>query len=171
MRRGKIVNQATFVRQLEFSLSVGPALTESCIFLMLYLIAVNAIELIDYGGDLAETNYVHMIQMFHRFLVDHLAIEDVYQNNPTLLPPDPSFPQRTVDSPPIAQLFGMCCRTAVSCTYCKAVKEKEQVTFVVDLIYPRKVNRALRLLHSHSPLPRVKIVISPRYYKRHFLGK
>lgn len=100
--------------------------------------SVNAIELIDYGGDLAETNYVHMIQMFHRFLVDHLAIEDVYRNNPTLLPPDPSFPQRTADSPPIAQLFGMCCRTAVSCTYCKAMKEKVQVTFVVDLIYPRK---------------------------------
>ncbi|KAF8274229.1 PAB-dependent poly-A-specific ribonuclease subunit PAN2 [Lactarius quietus] len=100
--------------------------------------SVNAIELIDYGGDLAEANYGHMIQMFHRFLVDHLANEDVYESNPTLLPPDPFFPQRTADSPPIAQLFGMCCRTAVSCAYCKTVKQKEQVTFVVDLIYPRK---------------------------------
>lgn len=149
-------------------------MTESSIFLRLYLVAVNAIELIDYGGDLAETNYVHMIQMFHRFLVDHLAIEDVYQDNPTLLPPDSSFPQRTADSPPIAQLFGMCCRTVVSCTYCKTVKEKDQVTFVVDLIYPRKVSRAPRLAHSHSPLPRVKfllIMISLRHYKRHFLDK
>jgi PAB-dependent poly(A)-specific ribonuclease subunit 2 len=149
MRRGKIVSQAIFVRQSEFSLSVCPALIESCTFLRLYLLAVNAIELIDYGGDLAEANYVHMIQMFHRFLVDHLAIEDVYENNPTLLPPDPSFPQRTADSPPIAQLFGMCCRTAVSCTYCNSVKEKEQVTFVVDLIYPRKVNRSLQLVYSY----------------------
>lgn len=121
MRRAKIVSQAIFCK------TVG-VLAQS----------VNAIELIDYGGDLAETNYAHMIQTFHRFLVDHLDIEDVYQNNPTLLPPDPSFPQHTADSPPITQLFGMCCRTAVSCTYCKSVKEKEQVTFVVDLIYPRK---------------------------------
>ena len=148
MRKGKIASQAIFARQLEFSLSVGPSLIESCIFLRFYLLAVNAIELIDYGGDLAEANYVHMIQMFHRFLVDHLAIEDAYEDNPTLLPPDPSFPQRTADSPPIAQLFGMCCRTAVSCTYCKTVKQKEQVTFVVDLVYPRKVNRLLKLVHS-----------------------
>jgi PAB-dependent poly(A)-specific ribonuclease subunit 2 len=149
MRKGKIASQAIFVRLLVFSLRVGPALIEPCNFLRLHLLAVNAIELIDYGGDLAEANYVHMIQMFHRFLVDHLAVEDVYENNPTLLPPDASFPQRTADSPPIAQLFGMYCRTAVACTYCKTVKEKEQVTFVVDLIYPRKVNRSLRLVHSY----------------------
>ena len=122
---------------------------EPCIFLRLCLLAVNAIELIDYGGDLAEANYVHMIQMFHRFLVDHLAIEDVYENNPSLLPPDASFPQHTAESSPIAQLFGMYCQTAVACTYCKIVKEKEQVTFVVDLIYPRKVNRSLLLIHSY----------------------
>ncbi|SRR6266404_4497129 len=144
MRKGKIVSRATFVRQLEFLLSVGPASTLSCIFLRLFLTAVNAIELIDYGGDLAQIDYAHMIQMFHRFLLDNLAIEDVYQDNPTLLPPDPSFPQSTADSPPITQLFGMRCRTAISCTYCKTTKEKEQVTFVVDLIYPRKVSHALR---------------------------
>ncbi|KAI0247045.1 PAB-dependent poly-A-specific ribonuclease subunit PAN2, partial [Lactifluus subvellereus] len=101
--------------------------------------SVHAIELIDYGGDLAETNYARMIQTFHRFLVDHLAVEEeAYPNNPSLLPPDPSLPQRTATLPPIAQLLGMYSRTAFVCTYCKAVREKEQITFVVDLIYPRK---------------------------------
>ncbi|KAI0293442.1 PAB-dependent poly-A-specific ribonuclease subunit PAN2 [Russula brevipes] len=101
--------------------------------------AVNAIELIDYGGDLAETNYARMIQMFHRFLVDHLVVEEEsYPNNLSLLPPDTPFPQRTATSPPITQLLGMYSRNTFTCTYCKTVREKEQVTFVTDLIYPRK---------------------------------
>ncbi|KAI0303542.1 PAB-dependent poly-A-specific ribonuclease subunit PAN2 [Multifurca ochricompacta] len=94
--------------------------------------SINAIELIDYSGNLAETNYARMIQMFHR--VD----EETYIVNPSLLLPDPSFPKLTATLPPIAQLLGMYGRNVVVCTYCKAVKEKEQVTFVVDLIYPRK---------------------------------
>jgi PAB-dependent poly(A)-specific ribonuclease subunit 2 len=103
--------------------------------------AVNAIELIDYGGDLAETNYARMIQMFHRFLVDHLVVEEEsYPNNLSLLPPDTSFPQRTATSPPITQLLGIYSRNTFTCTYCKTVREKEQVTFVTDLIYPRKVH-------------------------------
>ncbi len=103
-------------------------------------LAVNAIELIDYGVDLAETNYARTIQMFHRFLLDNLAVEEEsYPNNPSLLPPDPSFPQRTAASPPITQLLGMYSRNASICTYCNVTKEKDQVTFVVDLIYSRKV--------------------------------
>ncbi|KAH9999109.1 PAB-dependent poly-A-specific ribonuclease subunit PAN2 [Russula vinacea] len=101
--------------------------------------SVNAIELIDYGVDLAETNYARMIQMFHRFLLDHLAVEEEsYPDNPSLLPPDSSFPQRTATSPPITQLLGMYSRNTSICTYCKVMREKEQVTFVIDLIYSRK---------------------------------
>jgi PAB-dependent poly(A)-specific ribonuclease subunit 2 len=81
-----------------------------------------------------------MIQMFHRFLLDHLSAEDESDpNNPSLLPSDPCFPQRTAASPPITQLLGMYSRNAFTCTYCKATREKEQITFVIDLIYPRKV--------------------------------
>ncbi|KAF8479133.1 PAB-dependent poly-A-specific ribonuclease subunit PAN2 [Russula ochroleuca] len=101
--------------------------------------SVNAIELIDYGVDLAEMNYARMIQMFHRFLLDHLAVEEEsYSDNPPLLPPDPSFPQYTATSPPITQLLGMFSRNTSICTYCKVMREKEQVTFVIDLIYSRK---------------------------------
>ena len=111
-------------------------------FLRPLLAAVNAIELIDYGGDLAETDYARMIQMFHRFLLDHLSVEDESDpNTHSLLPPDPYFPQRTATSPPITQLLGMYGQNIFTCTYCKAVREKEQITFVVDLIYPRKVGR------------------------------
>ena len=47
----------------------------------------NAIELMDYGRESADLNYAHMIQMFHRFLVDHLSSEgNSFPHNPTLLP-------------------------------------------------------------------------------------
>lgn len=112
--------------------------------LKLSLAAVNAIELIDYGVDLAETNYARMIQIFHRFLLDHLAVEEEpYPDNPSLLPPDPSFPQHTATSPPITQLLGMYSQNASICTYCEGMREKEQVTFVIDLIYSRKVDLEL----------------------------
>jgi Ubiquitin carboxyl-terminal hydrolase len=121
------------------------------VFLRLWPAAVHAIELIDYGGDLAETNYARIIQTFHRFLVDHLVVEDEgYPNNPSLLPPDPSLPQRTATLQPIAQLLGMYSRNAFVCTYCKAVREKAQITFVIDLIYPRKVNHELRFVDFRS---------------------
>ena len=92
-----------------------------------------------------------MIQTFHRFLVDYLAVEEeACQDNPCLLPPDPSLPQCTATLQPIVQLLGMYSRNAFICTYCKAVKEKEQITFVVDLIYPRKVDRDLQFVEFCS---------------------
>jgi PAB-dependent poly(A)-specific ribonuclease subunit 2 len=140
------------------------------------LAAVNAIELIDYGVDLAEMNYARMIQMFHRFLLDHLAVEEEsYSDNPPLLPPDPSFPQYTATSPPITQLLGMFSRNTSICTYCKVMREKEQVTFVIDLIYSRKVD-----LEPHLFLPSLmhtsRVWLVPRVtslpsYKRQFSEK
>lgn len=151
MQRGQIANRAISVRRSVFSLSVSSCPSQIvCSPLRILSTAVHAIELIDYGGDLAETNYARIIQTFHRFLVDHLAVEEeAYPNNPSLLPPDPSVPQRTATLPPIAQLLGMYSRNAFVCTYCKAVREKEQITFVVDLIYPRKVDRAPHFVNFH----------------------
>ena len=140
-RKGQIASRAISVRLLVFSLSVSSCLDQIAHLLNLSLAAVNAIELMDYGVDLAETNYARMIQIFHRFLLDHLAVEEEpYPDNPSLLPPDPSFPQHTATSPPITQLLGMYSRNISICTYCEATREKEQVTFVIDLIYSRKVD-------------------------------
>lgn len=117
----------------------------------LFLAAVNAIELIDFGGDLAETNYAQMIQMFHRFLLDHLAVEEGSSPiNISLLPPDPPFPQRSATSLPITQLLGMYSRSIFTCTYCKAVRENEQITSIIDLIYPPKVGCEPYLAYSCS---------------------
>ena len=155
MRKGQTVSRVISVRPSVFSHSVSSCLDQVVHILKVSLAAVNAIELIDYGVDLAETNYARMIQMFHRFLLDHLAVEEEsYSDNPSLLPPDPSFPQRTAMSPPITQLLGMYSRNASICTYCKVMREKEQVTFVIDLIYSRKVD-----LEPHSIIARSCILL------------
>jgi hypothetical protein len=149
-RKGQTASRVISVRPSVFSLSVSSCLDQILHLLKPSLAAVNAIEIIDYGVDLAETNYARVIQLFHRFLLDHLAVEEEsYTDNPSLLLPDPSFPQRTATSPPITQLLGMYSRNISICTYCKGMREKEQVTFVIDLIYSRKVD-----LGSHSIFPR-----------------
>ena len=55
----------------------------------------NAIELVDYGRESAELSYAHMIQMFHRFLIDH--------PDPSLVYADRSNhrPCRAADSPDV----------------------------------------------------------------------
>ncbi|KZT11602.1 cysteine proteinase [Laetiporus sulphureus 93-53] len=100
----------------------------------------NAIELIDYGRESAELNYAHMIQAFHRFLVDHLSSEgNSFPHNPSLLPSPSSSPNLHSPAPaPITQLLGIDAKNVITCTHCKAVREKENMTHVIDMIYPRK---------------------------------
>ena len=97
----------------------------------------NAIELIDYGRESAELNYAYMIQMFHRFLIDHLSSEgNSFPHNPALLP---NLGPADVLSPapaPITQLLGIDAKNVIVCQSCRAVREKENMTHLVDLTYP-----------------------------------
>jgi PAB-dependent poly(A)-specific ribonuclease subunit 2 len=100
--------------------------------------ASNALELIDYGH---EVDYAPMIQSFHRFLVDHFSSEgNTFPHNPLLLR---SLAQRTHPNSPAAapttQLLGIDAKTIITCLSCKAIREKESMTHIVDLVYPRKV--------------------------------
>lgn len=105
------------------------------------LVVNNAIELIDFGRESAELNYGHMIQAFHRFLVDHMSSEgNSFPHNPNLLPSITS----SLNSPapaPITQLLGIDAKNIITCLHCKAVREKENMTHVIDMTYPRKVRR------------------------------
>ena len=40
---------------------------------------------------------------------------------------------------PITQLLGIDAKNVITCLSCKAVREKENMTHIVDLVYPRKV--------------------------------
>ena len=102
----------------------------------------NAIEVVDYGRESAELSYSHMIQAFHRFLVDHLSVEgNSFPHNPHLLPSDHAV--SNIESPapaPITQLLGLDAKNVIVCTHCKAVRSKDNMTHVLDLMYPRKVH-------------------------------
>ncbi|RDB20983.1 PAB-dependent poly(A)-specific ribonuclease subunit PAN2 [Hypsizygus marmoreus] len=98
--------------------------------------ASNAIELLDYGRDTAEVDYGHKIQIFHRFLIDHLSSEgNTFPHNPLLLK---LSHEQSFAPAPVTQLLGIDGKNLITCSNCKAVREKENMTHVVDLTYPRK---------------------------------
>jgi len=104
-------------------------------------LARNQLELIDYGREGTEVTYDHMIQSFHRFLIDHLSLEgNSFPHNPVIFQRPPF--QLDTHSPaaaPVTQLLGIDAKNVVICTNCKAVREKENMTHIIDMIYPRKV--------------------------------
>ena len=101
-------------------------------------IASNAIEIVDYGREGKGIDYTQKIQTFHRFLVDHMSSEgNNFPNNPFLLPTSPrSIPAVS----PITQLLGIDGKNYIICSACKRVREKHNLTHVIDLVYPKKVS-------------------------------
>ncbi|KZV71779.1 hypothetical protein PENSPDRAFT_577089 [Peniophora sp. CONT] len=112
--------------------------------------AANALELVDYGtGSGPGMDYGDMIQAFHRFLVDHLAIEgNNAPHNPTLIspaltmaaPPPPSPHDEPSASPapsPITQLLGLGGHTVSTCGQCGYRSSRPAAAHILDLIYPR----------------------------------
>ncbi|KAJ7789389.1 ubiquitin carboxyl-terminal hydrolase-domain-containing protein [Mycena olivaceomarginata] len=110
----------------------------------------NAIELIDYGRESTKVDYALMIQAFHRFLLDHLSSEgNTFPHNPRILTnptltADPA-PTHLPVAAPVTQLLGVDAKNLITCMNCKAVREKENMTHVIDLAYPRPV--------PNDPLP------------------
>ncbi|OJA15705.1 hypothetical protein AZE42_08691 [Rhizopogon vesiculosus] len=100
----------------------------------------NQIELIDYGREPTEVDYAHMIQSFHRFFVDHLSIEgNAFPHNPRLIHQTFQEDTHSPAAAPITQLLGIDAKTIITCISCKAVREKENMTHVVDMVYPRRL--------------------------------
>ncbi|KXN85486.1 PAB-dependent poly(A)-specific ribonuclease subunit PAN2 [Leucoagaricus sp. SymC.cos] len=104
--------------------------------------SANAIELIDYGRELIDVDYAHKIQVFNRFLIDHLSTEgSMFPSNPVIVKRATTYiPQDTFTPPPITQLMGIDGKNVVTCMNCKNTREKEGMTHIVDLMYPRKIN-------------------------------
>ncbi|KZT28674.1 hypothetical protein NEOLEDRAFT_1224080 [Neolentinus lepideus HHB14362 ss-1] len=127
-------------RMLEDAKGINCQASNFCKTLGMLAQAQNAIELIDYGRDSPDMNYAHTIQAFHRFLIDHISSEgNSFPHNPSLLPSafvgSPSSPAAA----PITQLLGIDGKNVITCMNCKAVREKENMTHMVDLVYPRKI--------------------------------
>jgi len=102
--------------------------------------ATNATELIDYGIKKTDVDYGHIIQTFHRFLIDHLSSEgNAFPHNPLLLTNQSNSRPHLPAAAPISQMLGIDAKSIIICMNCKAVREKENMSHVVDMIYPRKV--------------------------------
>ncbi|KAJ6525112.1 ubiquitin carboxyl-terminal hydrolase-domain-containing protein [Mycena sp. CBHHK59/15] len=101
----------------------------------------NAIELIDYGREPTEVDYALMIQSFHRFLLDHLSSEgNTFPHNPLILKnPLLKYSALLPAAAPVTQLLGIDAKNLITCMNCKAVREKENMTHIIDLTYPRQV--------------------------------
>lgn len=107
------------------------------------VVGSNAIELIDYGQKSADTNYANKIQLFHRFLIDRLITEgNTFPHNPLLVKNTHmnATNYQSFATAPITQILGIDGKNVVTCSNCKAKREKDNMTHVIDLIYPRKVS-------------------------------
>ncbi|KZP32520.1 PAB-dependent poly-A-specific ribonuclease subunit PAN2 [Athelia psychrophila] len=101
--------------------------------------AQNAIEIIDYGREPTEVDYAHMIQSFHRFLLDHLSLEgNNFPHNPHIFISDNQEQHHNPAAAPITQLLGIDAKNVIICQTCHAIRDKENMTHIVDLLYPRK---------------------------------
>ena len=104
------------------------------------LSASNMIELIDYGRQQSETDYSNMVQLCHRFLIDHFSSEgNSFPNNPVLLRRASTLSGSPPAASPITQLMGINTTNTTICLNCKAVRQKENMIHVVDMIYPLTV--------------------------------
>ena len=146
--RGTNCQASNFCKTVGVLAQGFPVAVLSCHFLTHFLIASNAIELIDYGREAAGVNYAQKIQAFHRFLVDHLSSEgNAFPHNPSLLPR--IFHSQSPSPTPISQLIGVDGKNIITCSHCKDVREKDSLIHVIDLIYSRKVSEDIILLNAY----------------------
>lgn len=90
-----------------------------------------------------------MIQSFHRFLLDHLSLEgNLPPYNPHIISQEN---YRAPAASPITQVLGIVAKNVITCLNCHAVKDNENMTHIVDLLYPRKVSWREQLVFNYLP--------------------
>jgi hypothetical protein len=95
---------------------------------------------VDYARDGSEPDYVTMIQLFNRFMIDHIVPEASSPSNPLLLRPQRLGKNDPVPSP-ITQLLGIESTSTSACGSCGTTKDKQGLSHIIDMIYPRQVRR------------------------------
>jgi PAB-dependent poly(A)-specific ribonuclease subunit 2 len=132
---------------------------------------------VDYGRENAEVDYAQKIQTFHRFLIDHLTAEgNSFPSNPRIVNRTEEVDQQHLVGAPITQLLGVDAKNVIVCQSCKATREKENMTHIIDLNYPRKVRFSeSRLLFFHADVglrgaQRVQPPILHRFFRLRYRG-
>jgi len=81
-----------------------------------------------------------MIQQINRFILEEFSVEgNTFPHNPYLIPLEGDTPSATFAAAPITQLLGVDAKTVTVCTNCGFKRDKDLMSHVIDLIYPRKV--------------------------------
>lgn len=105
-----------------------------------FLIAFNQISYIDFGKP--AHSYSDTIQGFHRFLLDQLSSEgNNFPQNPHIVPSENTTP--SMIAAPVTQLLGIDAKTNIYCSSCKGRRQKESMTHVTDMIFPKHVSRGI----------------------------
>ena len=81
-----------------------------------------------------------MIQQINRFILEEFSVEgNTFPHNPYLIPLEGDTPPAAFAAAPITQLLGVDAKTVTVCTNCGFKRDKDLMSHVIDLIYPRKV--------------------------------
>ncbi|KAG7086554.1 hypothetical protein E1B28_002503 [Marasmius oreades] len=125
------------VRMLEDARGTNCQASNFCRAVGVLAHASNFIDLIDYGRESHEVDYAQKIQSFHRFLIDHIGLEgNTFPQNPSIV--KDTYTSLSRVPAPITQLLGLDAKTLITCLHCKATREKENMSHIIELSYPRK---------------------------------
>lgn len=87
-----------------------------------------------------------MIQLFNRFMIDHIMPEAGSLSNPLLLQPQRPAKYGPIPSP-ITQLLGIESISTSTCGSCGTTRDKQGLSHIVDMIYPRQVRPTDCVMH------------------------
>lgn len=117
------------------------------------MIAAQSFGLIDRSVDGENADYASMIQQLNRFILEEFSVEgNAFPQNPYLTRQVDSTSPTAFAAAPITQLLGVDAKTVTVCTVCGFKRDKDLMSHVVDLVYPRKVSPLAisSLPYSHS---------------------
>lgn len=108
---------------------------------MLIYITAQSFGLIDRSVDGENADYASMIQQLNRFILEEFSVEgNAFPHNPYLIPQLENALSTAFSAAPITQLLGVDAKTVTVCTICGFKRDKDLMSHVVDLVYPRKVS-------------------------------
>ncbi|KAF8305548.1 PAB-dependent poly-A-specific ribonuclease subunit PAN2 [Clavulina sp. PMI_390] len=103
--------------------------------------SAQTFPVVDRSVDGEGADYASMIQQLNRILIEDFTTEgNAFPQNPHIYPPLSTTRSIDLAGAPITQLLGVDARNVTICAVCGYRREKEQMSHVVDLVYPRKQN-------------------------------
>ncbi|KAF9521074.1 hypothetical protein BS47DRAFT_1404191 [Hydnum rufescens UP504] len=87
-----------------------------------------------------ECQLLGMIQQLNRFTLEEFSVEgNTFPHNPYIILPPGGISSTNPAAAPITQLLGVDAKTVTVCTNCGFKRDKDLMSHVVDLIYPRRL--------------------------------